>query len=108
MSNYLLKLYVTGQTPRSRRAIDNLRRICEDELRDQYEMHVIDVLERPQGNCIIIGNLGEIGKNVSEVTFSEIPRKQGVFEIRPYNRLIVVSNIGFSDMPMSLEKSLEN
>lgn len=48
MSNYLLKLYVTGQTPRSRRAIDNLSRICEDELRGQYEMHVIDVLERPQ------------------------------------------------------------
>jgi circadian clock protein KaiB len=48
MSNYLLKLYVTGQTPRSRRAIDNLRRICEDELRGQYEMHIIDVLERPQ------------------------------------------------------------
>jgi len=48
MSNYLLKLYVTGQTPRSRRAIDNLRRICEDELSGQYEMHVIDVLERPQ------------------------------------------------------------
>lgn len=48
MSNYLLKLYITGQTPRSRRAIDNLRRICEDELYGQYEMHVIDVLERPQ------------------------------------------------------------
>ncbi len=48
MSNYLLKLYVTGQTSRSRRAIDNLRRICEEELRGKYEMHVIDVLERPQ------------------------------------------------------------
>jgi circadian clock protein KaiB len=48
MSTYLLKLYVTGQTPRSRRAIENLRRICEEELRGQYEMHVIDVLERPQ------------------------------------------------------------
>jgi circadian clock protein KaiB len=48
MSNYLLKIYITGQTPRSRRAIENLRRICEDELRGQYEMHVIDVLDRPQ------------------------------------------------------------
>ena len=48
MSNYLLKIYITGQTPRSRRAIDNLRRICEEELSGQFEMHVIDVLERPQ------------------------------------------------------------
>ena len=48
MVKYLLKLYVTGQTPRSRRAIDNLRSICEEELRGRYEMHVIDVLDRPQ------------------------------------------------------------
>jgi circadian clock protein KaiB len=48
MPRYLLKLYVTGQTSRSRRAIENLRNICEEGLRDQYEMHVIDLLERPQ------------------------------------------------------------
>ena len=45
---YLLKLYVTGQTPRSLAAIANLRRICQEELNGSYEMVVIDVLERPQ------------------------------------------------------------
>ncbi|MCX8027689.1 MAG: circadian clock protein KaiB [Thermodesulfovibrionales bacterium] len=48
MSKYLLKLYVTGRTPRSERAISNLKRICEEELQGQYEMVIIDVLERPQ------------------------------------------------------------
>lgn len=48
MNKYLLKLYVTGQTPRSIRAISNLRQICQDELNGCYEMLVIDVLERPQ------------------------------------------------------------
>lgn len=48
MDKYVVKLYVTGQTPRSRRAIDNLRGICELELPGRYEMHVIDVLDRPQ------------------------------------------------------------
>ncbi len=48
MNRYVLKLYVTGQTPRSQRAIANLRRICEEELSGAYEMVVIDVLERPQ------------------------------------------------------------
>jgi circadian clock protein KaiB len=48
MPRYLLKLYVTGQTPRSQQAIANLRRICEEELDDRFEMVVIDVLERPQ------------------------------------------------------------
>ncbi|MBF0130032.1 MAG: circadian clock protein KaiB [Alphaproteobacteria bacterium] len=48
MTEYVLKLYVTGKTPRSERAISNLQRICEEELSRQYEMMVIDVLERPQ------------------------------------------------------------
>lgn len=48
MNKYTLKLYVTGNTPRAERAIANLRRICEVELGGQYEMLVIDVLERPQ------------------------------------------------------------
>ncbi|HVU22681.1 MAG TPA: circadian clock protein KaiB [Opitutus sp.] len=47
MNQYTLKLYVTGNTPRSERAIANLRRICEEELQGQYQMVVIDVLERP-------------------------------------------------------------
>ncbi len=48
MNKYLLKLYITGRTPRSERAISNLRHICEEELNNQYEMLIIDVLERPQ------------------------------------------------------------
>lgn len=48
MSKYVLNLYVTGYTPQSKRAIKNLRRICESELNNQYEMHVVDVLEHPQ------------------------------------------------------------
>ncbi len=45
---YLIKLYVTGETPRSQRAIQNLKRICEEELKSEYELVVIDVLARPQ------------------------------------------------------------
>jgi circadian clock protein KaiB len=48
MSKYLLKLYITGQTSRSERAIANLRRICNEELGGQYDMVIIDILERPQ------------------------------------------------------------
>jgi circadian clock protein KaiB len=48
MNKYMLKLYVTGQTPKSERAIQNLRRICEEDLGGRYEVIIIDVLERPQ------------------------------------------------------------
>ena len=48
MSKHVLKLYITGQTPRSMHAIDNLRHICNQQFGDQYDLIVIDVLERPQ------------------------------------------------------------
>lgn len=48
MNKYLLKLYITGQTERSERALQNLREICETELPGMYEIVVIDVLEHPQ------------------------------------------------------------
>ena len=43
-----LRLYVAGETPRSVAALSNLRRICEEHLAGQYEIEVIDLLERPQ------------------------------------------------------------
>lgn len=45
---YILKLYVTGRSPRAERAINNLRRICEQDLEGCYDLVVIDVLEHPQ------------------------------------------------------------
>ena len=45
---YLLKLYITGRTPKSEQSIANLRIILKRELDDEYELEVIDVLEKPQ------------------------------------------------------------
>ena len=45
---YLLKLFVTGKTPRAESAISDLRRICEEEFPNEYELIVIDILKRPQ------------------------------------------------------------
>ena len=44
---FLLRLYVTGQTPRSIRSIDNLRQFCEKHLRGRYEIEVIDIYQQP-------------------------------------------------------------
>jgi circadian clock protein KaiB len=48
MSDYLLKLYITGKSPRTDRAIANMRQICERELDNQYNLIIIDVLEQPE------------------------------------------------------------
>ena len=47
MGKLRLKLYVLGQTQRSMRAIDSLRSLCE-EFGGDFEMIVVDILERPQ------------------------------------------------------------
>ncbi len=48
MSQFILKLYITGRTPKSERAIVNLSKLCETELKGEYTLRVIDVLENPQ------------------------------------------------------------
>jgi len=43
-----LKLYVAGQTPKSILAFSNLKKICEEHLKDKYNIQVIDLLKAPQ------------------------------------------------------------
>jgi circadian clock protein KaiB len=47
MNKYTLRLYITGNSTKSQRAIANLFRICHEELDDQYTVEIIDVLEQP-------------------------------------------------------------
>lgn len=44
---YILKLYITGATPRSTKAIMNIRRICEEHLKGHYELEIIDIFQQP-------------------------------------------------------------
>ena len=48
MKEQILKLYVVGRTIRSERAIANLRRICEEDLKCAFKIAVVDILEHPQ------------------------------------------------------------
>ena len=44
---WLLRLYVAGQTPNSVRAIENIKRICEEFLKGHYDLEVIDIYQQP-------------------------------------------------------------
>jgi circadian clock protein KaiB len=46
-AHFVLKLYVSGMTPRSRRAIDNLQKLCKDHLLDGYDLEIIDIYQQP-------------------------------------------------------------
>lgn len=47
-ADYVLRLYVTGQTPRSVTAIENMRRICAEHLAEHYTLEVIDIYQHPE------------------------------------------------------------
>jgi circadian clock protein KaiB len=44
---YLLRLYITGATPKSTRAIMNVKKICEEHLKGRYELEVVDLYQQP-------------------------------------------------------------
>ena len=45
---YVLRLYVTGTTPKSVRAIKNIRKICDEHLKGAYDLEVIDIYQQPK------------------------------------------------------------
>jgi len=61
---YVLKLYITGETTNSVRAIHNLKEILSGELEGMYELKIIDVLENPQ--------LAEDEKIIATPTLSKV------------------------------------
>ena len=43
-----LRLYTAGQSPKSVAAFQNLKRICDEHLKDRYTIEVIDLMQNPR------------------------------------------------------------
>jgi circadian clock protein KaiB len=46
-TDWQLRLYVAGQSPRSLNAFANLQRVCDEHLESRYEIEVVDLVESP-------------------------------------------------------------
>ena len=46
-AHYVLKLYVTGTSPRSTQAIANIHHLCEECLAGRYDLEIIDIYQQP-------------------------------------------------------------
>jgi len=44
---YVLRLYVAGITPKSDRAIRSVKEICEQSLKDRYDLEIVDIYQHP-------------------------------------------------------------
>lgn len=47
VERYLLRLYVTGQTSRSLKSIENLKRLCDKYLKGRFRLEVVDIYQQP-------------------------------------------------------------
>ena len=45
---YVLRLYITGATPNSAKAVSNIKTICNQYLQDRYDLKIIDVYQEPE------------------------------------------------------------
>ena len=45
---YVLRLFISGASPKSMEAIKNIKKICEEHLAGHYELEVVDVYQQPQ------------------------------------------------------------
>ena len=45
-AKYLLRLYVSGSTLKSSRAVENIKRVCEKHLKNRYDLEVIDIYQQ--------------------------------------------------------------
>lgn len=80
-TRFVLRLYVSGMTARSRQAIDNIRQLCEEHLAGCYDLEIIDIYQQPalakEGQVIaaptlvktlppplrrVIGDMGDSGR----------------------------------------------
>jgi circadian clock protein KaiB len=46
-AKYVLRLYVSGSTLKSALAVENIKRICEQHLKNRYDLKVIDIYQQP-------------------------------------------------------------
>ena len=46
-AKYVLRLYVSGSTLKSALAVENIKRICEQHLKNRYDLEVIDIYQQP-------------------------------------------------------------
>lgn len=97
---YLLKLFVTGKTPRAELAIANIKRICEEDLRGQYKLEIIDVLEHPE--------LAETEKILATPTLIKqlpLPLRRVIGDLTDKEKVLMGLAVAASDPSVSDEKT---
>ena len=85
---YVLKLYVTGATRRSQRAITNLNAICEQYLKEHYDLEVVDIYQTPD-----IAKQADIIAAPTLVKQLPLPVRRLIGDLSEKNRVLVLLDV---------------
>lgn len=91
---YLLTLYVAGMRPSSQRAIENIRRLCEEHLPGRYELKIIDIYQQP--------GLAQEGQIIAAPTLVKklpLPLRRLIGDLSNEERVLVALGIKILDNP---------
>lgn len=82
--HYVLRLFVTGQTPRSLKSVENLQRLCEKYLHGRFELEVIDIYQQPA-----LAAEGQIIAAPTLIKTMPLPLRRLVGDFSDQNRVVL-------------------
>jgi circadian clock protein KaiB len=91
---YRLRLFVSGTTPRSARAIQNIRALCEEKLQNRYELEVIDIYQHPE-----LVKQEQIVVTPTLVKKLPLPVRKIIGDLSNNDRVLVILDILPRDVP---------
>jgi circadian clock protein KaiB len=81
---YILRLYITGQTPRSVKSVENLRGLCEKYLKGRFDLEVIDIYQQPA-----LAAEGQIIAAPTLIKTKPLPLRRLVGDFSDQNRVVL-------------------
>ncbi len=86
----ILQLYVSGMSPKSMEAIENIKLLCDEYLKDAFELEIIDIYKHPE-----VASQQQIVFSPSLIKNLPLPRKTLVGNFSDANKVIKALGIAF-------------
>jgi circadian clock protein KaiB len=87
---FVLQLYVSGMSPKSMEAIENIKRLCDEHLNDAFELEIIDIYKHPE-----VASQQQIVFSPSLIKSLPLPKKTLVGNFTDKEKVIKALGIAF-------------
>lgn len=89
---FILQLYVSGMSPRSMEAIENIKRICKEYIKNMFDLEIIDIYKNPE-----VATKEQIVFSPSLIRRSPLPRKILVGNFSDRKKVLRILGISFKE-----------